>query len=131
MVAVSQEEANVAEVKKDEARWNQLIQLLHYRDALPFDKLRALDLDELEEIWAKGEGSQPAPAKAAATKTKAKTKDKPKAPAKTPKKRVNSALPTDSSVRACSFTDIASANIPVGYLARLADGASYERQRRG
>jgi hypothetical protein len=106
LVAVSQEEANVTKVKKDEARWNQLIQLLHYRNALPFDKLRTLDLDKLEEIWAKGEGSQPARAKAATMKTKAKTKEKPKAPVKTPKKRVNSALPMEDSVRTCSFSNI-------------------------
>lgn len=83
---------------RDDARRKKLISLINIRDDLPLEKLTPFDLYELEEMWAKGEGSQAAPAKAPVTKAPAKSKAK--APAKTPAKKVSSALPTKSSVRA-------------------------------
>lgn len=92
---------NVAEVVRDEARRNMLIQLFHYRDNYPLNELNVLDLDELEKMWSKGEASKAVPGKAPATKVPAKPK--PKAPAKTPAKKVSAALPKESSVRVFSL----------------------------
>lgn len=128
MVAVSEEEANAAEVARDDARRNKLISLISLRDDLPSEKLIPFDLHELEEMWSRGEGSQPAPAKPSTTKASAKSKSKSKVPAKTPKKKVSSALPKESSVRANSLPHNALANITLDNFPRLAGYGSAEGQ---
>lgn len=97
---------------QDDAWWNKLIQLLQFRDDIPYEKLKTTDLDELEDFWAKGEGCQPASGKATATKAPAKPKPKPKPAAKTPLKKVSSSLPKYCKVRVNSILRDTLANAP-------------------
>jgi hypothetical protein len=107
-IAEEEEEANLAEVMADEAACKKLILLISIRDETPVEKLKVLDLDELEALWNAGPGSGPAqpttsnrPAKPTTSNkasTNASTKVAGKAPAKTPAKKISSSLPRVSSV---------------------------------
>lgn len=99
MIAVSQEEENVAELVQDEERRDMLIGVLHTRYHHPLDKLNLLDLDELEKMYSEAKGSKAAPEKAPATKAPAKPKAKAKAPMKTSTKKASAPLPKESPVR--------------------------------
>ena len=94
---MSQEEANLAEVLRDEERRKTLIELFFYRNQVPREELNVLDLDELESMWAALNASNAAPEKTSATKLPAKSKAK--APAKTPAKKVNAPRPEPDTVR--------------------------------
>ncbi|KAG9097199.1 hypothetical protein FS749_006840 [Ceratobasidium sp. UAMH 11750] len=93
---LSQGQLNATQVAADDARWKQLIALLHIRDSLPEEHLKTLDLWELEKIWDQGEGSKPGQGKVG--KPKAAAKGKEKAVAKTPAKKLSLSLPKESKV---------------------------------
>ncbi|KAF8597234.1 hypothetical protein BDV93DRAFT_513487 [Ceratobasidium sp. AG-I] len=94
--AVSEEEANIAEVLREERQRNKLIQLISIRDDIPVNELETQDFDELDKAWRRGDGSNPAPETAPATKAPAKPTAK--VAAKTPAKKVKSDLPKVSQI---------------------------------
>ncbi|QRV82783.1 hypothetical protein RhiJN_10798 [Ceratobasidium sp. AG-Ba] len=106
----SEEERNVADLKKDEERARQLQYMIMGRTGASFDELRVLDLDELEERWKKVSGEAPtntastiapkAPPHVRVVVAKAPAKAPLKAPAETPAKKIRASKVFPSQVTA-------------------------------
>lgn len=104
-----------------------LIELLNLRGFLPFDKLKLLDLDELEKAYLLGKPKEVVSEKASTAKDSAKPK--PKAPAKTPAKKVSAPVPRETSVSVgCLHRPIFS-NTLLGQMDGLACQSSATSQR--